>query len=460
VTFDPSAYLSRQELDALAAPLIGREVTIDELRDLVARINALYTGKGFATARAALPAQDIAGGIVTIRLIEGRIGQVTTEGGSRRGAAGARTRVGLAGGELADPHMLEQRLRRFNLNNDAQLSARLAPGSTFGATDLVLVVQEPKRISIDAFVDNGGFSSTGNWQQGGVLRLYRLLGSGDRLTGAFVHSKGVNSGNADYSLPIGRTVRLALNGSYGATHIQAGTFADLDVRGTSSSGGASVAALLHVDRRLSITATGSVQQTYSHTAISGERVIDNRAFSGSLGLSMTYIAPGFYTVLQQQIAFSPVDERISQTSRDPFLFRGSALVAKALAPRLQLQLRGDWQLASHDDLPGLLQYQIGGSRSSRAFSSGAAAGDEGLSATAELSYAASFGKVGIQPSLFVDHAQAGSPDAFVSLQSVGAGATVSLGTRLSVRGTYARGIGHRGLPENSNRAFVTANLHI
>jgi hemolysin activation/secretion protein len=460
VDFDDSAYLARADLAALTAPLIGKEVSLAELRDVVGQVNALYKARGIATARAVLPTQDIVGGIVRVRLVEGRVGTVSITGASPRSAAGVRDQLAIRGGTLADPAGLEHDLRVFGLNNDDQLRAQLAPGEGYGTTDLVLTVQQPRRVSVDLFTDNSGYSSTGIFQQGAVARLYRLLAYGDRLTGAFVHSRGVRSGNVDYAVPVGRMLRMSVNGAYGTTRVRNGALAQLDIRGTSKSVGGNLSALLFVGPRLVVTGTGGIQQTNSLTRITGQRAIDNRAFAATLGLSATYAAPGVYLLMQQQAAYSPVDERVSGTIIRPVLFRGSAVAAASLAPALQLQVRGDWQVSSRGNLPGILQYQVGGPHSNRGFAPGTAAGDRGLSATGELSYTRAIGPWTLQPLVFADHAQASGPGVRASLDSLGAGVGLSLGGSFSVRATYARAVHRRDTPANDDRAYLTAFVHI
>jgi hemolysin activation/secretion protein len=50
----------------------GSELTLADLRAMAARVAEFYRGKGYAAARAWLPAQDILGGNVTIAVEEGR----------------------------------------------------------------------------------------------------------------------------------------------------------------------------------------------------------------------------------------------------------------------------------------------------------------------------------------------------------------------------------------------------
>ena len=454
VTFDPSRYLTPSELDALARPLIGTSVAVADLNALVERVNDLYAARRLVTARAVLPVQDIKNGVVAIRLIEGKVGRVGAEGGSRRSRAHVDDRIGIVAGDPADPHDLELELRRFNLQNDVQLRARLASGDAFGTTDVALDVTEPHRLGLDAFVDNNGFASTGTLQGGGVLRAYRLLTRADRATAGVVASRGVLSESLGYSVPIGPVVRVGIAGSHGTTALTTAAPASLDIRGESTSASVDLIALLVVTSRLAVTAGANAAFTRSNTDIAGQRVIDNAEVTGGGSGAVNFSAPGVALALTTDVSVARVRERISGTQRMPLLWRGSFAAATAIGTTgSQVRLRGDWQYSPSQDLPGLIQYQIGGARSTRAFGPGVAAGDRGFSVSAEAAHSFSTGGATIEPFVFVDHAQASTSTTRVALQSAGAGIALQLGPVLAVRAHYAHGIGHHGLRDTASRGF-------
>jgi len=460
VTFDESAYLSRADLDALARPLIGREVTLRDLRGLVDAVNALYARRGLTTARAALPPQTIDAGTVHIRLIEGRIGDVTVEGASGRGAEQVLKNAAPEKGSLAAPEDIAARLRYFNINNDAQLRARLAPGGAFGATDLVITAAEPSRSSADLFMDNNGFSSTGAFEAGVILRGHRLLTGDDRLSAVVMGSRGVRSGSVSYGAPVGARTRAGLSMSYGTTHIIYGDLAPLNVRGDSLSFGGDLTTILHAGDRMTLLGTVAAQAGRSNTRIAGETVIRNLSGSVTAGMTMTYAAPGFSLTAQHNFALAMVEERLSGDTTRALLIQGSVLASKALGERVQFRARGDWQASTRRNLPGILQYQIGGSRSSRAFAPGVAAGDKGYSASLELGYGVPLRSGGVEPFLFVDHAQAHIPDLRSTASSAGGGLNIALGPNLTGRLSMAKRIGHSGTATGTHRFLFSINARL
>ena len=109
-------------------------------------------------------------------------------------------------------------------------------------------------------------------------------------------------------------------------------------------------------------------------------------------------------------------------------------------------------------MPGVLEHQIGGARSVRAYQPGVAAGDRGLSVSAELGRTFQLGPASLEPFLFADHAQSSSLGDTVSLQAVGFGLNLSYRGRLSFRAHYAHGVGHHGLPDGEDRAFASLTV--
>ena len=444
VTFDDSAYLTKAELEAAAAEFVGRSIGIADLQQLVTRLNGLYAARGLATARAVLPAQDIADGTVRVRLVEGRLSEIGVTGGSAAGQAYVRDVVGLGSGDLADPRAIERALRRFNRAQDGRLRAALKAGSGLGASDLQLELTEPRRIQADLFADNNGYASTGIWQVGAVLRGYRLLTPADRIAAVLVRSSGVQSVSLSYSLPVGPDLRVGVSGSHGETEVSPSPSAPFDIRGRSYTLGLDVSAPLFIGSTLAVSSQASVQGIFSDTRIAGTKVIDNYALSAEAGLAADYTVARFAASARAQLLAVRVRERVSGTLRSPLIARADFQTTTALPlPVWLLRFRGEGQWTAADQLPGLLQYQIGGARSVRAYAPGFAAADTGYAVAAELGRTFDKAPGTLELFAFVDAARAGP-----AAKAVGGGLGFALGygANFSLRGHLAQGFGGPGSP--------------
>lgn len=70
-------------MQAALSDLIGQELGLSGLRKAAGRITEIYREQGYFLARAYLPAQDIADGVVRIAVLEGRFGAVDSGGSPR-----------------------------------------------------------------------------------------------------------------------------------------------------------------------------------------------------------------------------------------------------------------------------------------------------------------------------------------------------------------------------------------
>ena len=75
-----SELLTQEEIHAVTDRYIGRQVTIKDLQELAEKITDIYRKKGYMTCGAVLPPQRIHEGVVEIRLIEGKTGEVSLKG--------------------------------------------------------------------------------------------------------------------------------------------------------------------------------------------------------------------------------------------------------------------------------------------------------------------------------------------------------------------------------------------
>lgn len=73
---DSSELLSVEEIRGVLGAYEGKTVSLNDLYQAVNDLNKLYDAKGVKTARAILPAQEIRLGVVKIRLIEARLGEL------------------------------------------------------------------------------------------------------------------------------------------------------------------------------------------------------------------------------------------------------------------------------------------------------------------------------------------------------------------------------------------------
>ena len=357
---------------------------------------------------------------------------------------------------------------RWPINSSASISRTtprrapaLAQGQAQGATDLTLELAAPPRLSADVFADDNGFTSTGVWEEGAVVRVFRLFDSTDRASAVYQHAAGVESGSLNYSRPLFWDLRGSLNASAGETSFTSqGQAGPVTIDGSTRSFGGDVSRLILVRGPDALTADIQVQDTRSTTNVAGPRVLDNRLLQYTGSLTWRHDEPGLLMSLESDLSEARLVERISHTERDPILLRGSFLLDKLIGTfGLEGRLRADWQQSFSDNLPSLLQLQIGGAHSARAWAPATAAGDSGVSATVELALNRHLFHQPLELFTFFDHAQVFTPQDDVFLEDAGFGLGSTVLKRLTLRASYALGVNSHGYPRRPDRLLASATLH-
>ena len=384
--------------DATLAPILevgdGLEVTLGILHLIAQEINSEYAMRGYVLTRAYVPEQEIENGIVTIQVVEGKLGKIEVSGNEKFKQEEIQARLQPL---LGDPALKESTLEKYLLGLNAvqglKVKAVMKPGEVFGTSDLTIQTKESRtyRIAFDA--DNFGSRFTGEQRYGLTGEVGSLFVLGDRLS-----IRGVKSNddqdfiNPSYSIPIG---------SYGTTATLSYIFTEFNLGGdlaVLNAGGK--ANIFTVDVSHSLFQTRSSE---FHLSLGGEIRNFENGLAGTPSsddkLRDAYLAAGgffkdplrartFYNLRLQQ-GFSESD--VSDTLNSRFQGRGDALVSSFDITRYQsafigktyLTMTAKGQVVSKRVLSPD-QFAIGGFGSVRGYPLAEAAGDNGFFVSAEL----------------------------------------------------------------------------
>lgn len=385
VRFGPSAFLSAETLEAIAASYRGREVGMKDLQALLDAVNAAYAAQGVTTAQAMLAAQAVEGGVVQVNLVEGRLGELRIVGADHAPDGFVRRRVRQAAGEPVDAERLRDDLVYLNRTTDLRARALMQPGQAPGLTDIAIQLEAPSRRSFGVFVDNAGVESTGRERLGAQGQVWGLLGVNDLLAGSLAWAKGGLEGRVGYSGIVNRrNGRLGTSISRNQINIIDGAYADLDITGESTSYAIDYRHPFVATQRWLMVGSASVAKASSTTDISGERISETDSDIATLALSTGYRAPGMEINLTQALSRVAIDEPLRNT--DSFTIAPGTLS--------WLQTLGDsglltrttlgWQYATSDFVPSGNLFQLGGVGTVRGYERGVLAGPRGYYANVEL----------------------------------------------------------------------------
>lgn len=215
--------LSNDALLVELEDLKGQKLTFDQLKGAADRLTDLYRKEGYFTIRAAVPTQDIKDGIVTLKIIESKLGKVTIQGNEFYSQEFIDWWTEpIRKSEYPERDVVQRQLLLLNEFPDLEVSSIVEAGDEPNTVNLTLDVidENPTHFTVD--YNNFGSRFTGRNRVGATLDFGNLSGNGDRLTLRGLRSlasNGVTLGTLNYAVPVsnsGTTASLLLsNAAYG-----------------------------------------------------------------------------------------------------------------------------------------------------------------------------------------------------------------------------------------------------
>lgn len=385
VGFDKSKFITQEELNAVAAKYIGKQVDIAALQTMVAEINQIYADRGIVTAIATLPPQTAAGGTVKVKLTEGRLQKTSVIGNVQTSPNYVLGRVVHPVGEVLDVPKLNHDVVWFNRTNDVQVRALLQPGTDFGLTDLQMAVTEPPINTLQLFFDNQGVQSTGRNEGGIYYKRHGLAGIDDRLTFYGVKSEGNINGNVAYNLPINPWGgRLGVSYTQGKLRTIQGPFASLNVTGKTDLAAVNFAQPVVATESWLVQFIAAYAHGNSESDFSSVPVTNDRYGKTTGGLSVTATGATYAISLSPAVNSIDSHDKIFGTDRSFATTTGFLNGSLSLPAQFSLTTLGSWQYTQEKLLPGDQLFSIGGPTTVRGYASNTAAGDSGYYLNLEL----------------------------------------------------------------------------
>jgi hemolysin activation/secretion protein len=226
VEFDGNTVFSDAELLELVKERLGKKVSIEELEGVRKAVSKHYVDHRYVNSGAVIDEQDMAGGILEIRIVEGYLDAVNVmnEGWLRSGYL--RKRVHREVGKplnLDDLKLALELIRRDD--KIRKINTALVPGDELGQSHLDMIVTEKKVFDVGIGISNRRPPSVGAEEAEVFLGTKNLTSFGDSLRMNYTFTqKGMreadfgDAGNYSvfYSLPLTRwdtTLELGLTQS-------------------------------------------------------------------------------------------------------------------------------------------------------------------------------------------------------------------------------------------------------
>ena len=209
---EDSSRLGPQDLADLQALITSqkqrRGVSVAELEEVAAAVQALYREAGYFLAVAYVPAQQVAAHEVVIQVLPGVLGGVTVHG---EGGALASRFDDLVGQPLTE-EVVTTRLYALNRSPGVKAQVSFEPGDEVGETELNLEVVPHRAWQGTVTVDNYGDESTGKQRLRADASLFNPTDRGDVIDfGVLTSLQGADQvyGYLDYSTPLGGATEVS-----------------------------------------------------------------------------------------------------------------------------------------------------------------------------------------------------------------------------------------------------------
>lgn len=208
VESDGVTVLQPSDLAAATGPFIGQCLTLKDLDRVIDAINGLYIDRGYVTARAYLPEQDLASGILRIIVVEGKTAGFKFADRDDRGEL-AMAFPGLEG-ERLNLRDVEQGLDQMNRLAGWNAKIQIAPGTDAGTSNVIIAAPEAALLHGQLGIDNAGGRTTGRTEGRATVGWDDALGLLDSWTAEYQRnivepgpSHFSTAASVDFSMPYG-----------------------------------------------------------------------------------------------------------------------------------------------------------------------------------------------------------------------------------------------------------------
>lgn len=163
------------DIERAVYPFLGPEKTLDDVERARAALETAYQNAGYRTVAVEIPEQRADGGVIRLRVVEGRIGQVRVTG-SRYYSQGRILSQAPAAAEGEVPYFgaLQRDLQDLNQAGGRRIVPILRPGKSPGTTDIDLSVEDKPPLSASLEVNNQYSPNTTHSRLAGSVRYDNL----------------------------------------------------------------------------------------------------------------------------------------------------------------------------------------------------------------------------------------------------------------------------------------------
>lgn len=200
--------ITQEQAQEVLKPFTNSKLSFDQIKEAGLALTRLYTSMG-RVAQATIPPQDVVNGLILIKVIEGKVGNVIIEL-DKQSPSRLKSEViqqfitvNNASGNLISLNGLERSLALLNEMPGNEVSGELSPGDQEESSNIQLNAKDTGLVAGKVEASNYGANNTGVRQISGNLSLNNPSGNGDQATLDAIGSEGSIFGQFKYDMPLG-----------------------------------------------------------------------------------------------------------------------------------------------------------------------------------------------------------------------------------------------------------------
>lgn len=395
---------SEAEISSVYQSKVGTKIALGELNQIADDITAYYRNRGYILTRAVVPPQRAAGGVFTIRIVEGFVNSVQLVGDVGKGNDDLLRAYAdkIKNAKPLNADTLERYLLLMEDLPGVEARAVLQPAKDIvGASDVIVTISR-RSFEASAGIDNRGSRYLGPLQANVSGFFNNLMGLDDltqvRLSNSIVNRSELFFGEVRHTQQVGHegtSVVFAAN----KVNTQPGSvIKDLDIRGESGAISLGVNHPLIRSRRTNWYASSDFTLRNVEVDTLGTSLYKDKTRVLNIGTAYDFV-DGWSAINKAELNVSKginwgTGKGLNNRSRA----NGDTDFEKASARISRIQpLWGNFSLFaaasgqhSADPLLASEEFTVGGAEFGSAYDSAEISGDSGVAARAELQYSESF----------------------------------------------------------------------
>ncbi len=395
----PELHLDKAPLVKILQDGMGEDKTLNDLNETIRKITGYCRQHGYPAAAAYLPAQTSTDGVVILRVIPGRYGEVKLDNQSKLKEEVVQSFLhGLTRekGKIIRTEELETTLFSLSDASGNKAVGVLSPGKEFGTSDLTVRIEKGKGSNTILYVENYGSKNTGRYRYGLQHSMYDVGGTGARINvGAMISNHHLHNYYANYEALVGHGGTTLGLGYSRMDYQVGGALGAIEAKGTAdtiSLFGHRPIYHLH-DRQLNVNYGFDYRKLHDeieafHFDTKKHSSNIHVGVDGFLRVEDMYFGYGLTARTGWLGADSPYGEQqveLAGTKGNYSKLEANFTAVKRLGNMADLMVKASGQVSTKN-LDGSEEIYLGGANAIRAYPQGTGSGDEGILATAELRF--------------------------------------------------------------------------